>query len=574
MITRLKLALLSLFLTTSLPAAEMMTPAVPLTPDCRYLIIVDTSVSMARMADSTVRSLHQLVSSGLYGQMKEGEVFTIWTFSDTIQQREFPLNAWIPNLSKSLGNRVVQFMAGQKYRRSPNMGALMNALTRARRICPQLAVLLITDGSQVIVGTPFDRAINNAYGWRAEELRTAKVPFMTVLMSDQGNFVASAVHAANEPFALPKGPDGRLLVGQSNQPVARPAAVALIPSAPVPPTPNTTVEFKPVATQTQTREMRVIERPPEIQPPTPVVSVEPIKAQPVVTNTPPPERIVQRPGSSETGRSNAIPQRPRIVRPTIELSPKPAPKPNVVKAIDVKPRVKTPVPTSFSKQPKGTEIAAITNGNRLIAGSSEGTTKSVAASTAPTAPRPRQIAVTNQIQAVATPGPTPAVIRTAVIAPNGTNLMGQMPQIQVITQLVNVPVPQVMVEIPQMPEVTLPVATNVTVAKAIVSTPVEPSPVVSITTSPVKLVSVAGATTDPVGTGTKAESATTPTPTPTGGADKTTPGTLGTGAGSDASTWIYLIVALGVLTIALLCSKKMLQRPGDPSLISQSMEER
>jgi hypothetical protein len=59
-----------------------------------------------------------------------------------------------------------------------------------------------------------------------------------------------------------------------------------------------------------------------------------------------------------------------------------------------------------------------------------------------------------------------------------------------------------------------------------------------------------------------------------GGPGESKQPTLGVGAPSGASAWIYLIVAVGVLTIALLCSKKLLQRPGDPSLISQSMEER
>lgn len=557
MIKRFTLALLSLFAAARLPAAEMMTPAVPLTPDCRYLIIVDTSLSMARMADSTASSLYQLVSSGLYGQMKEGEVFTIWTFNEAIQQREFPLNAWIPGMNQSIGHRVVQFMERQKYRRTPNMGALMNALTRARRICPKLAVLLITDGSRVIVGTPFDRTINNAYGWRAEELRAAKVPFVTVLMSDQGNFVASAVHAANEPFRLPTGPDGRPVVGQSNEPAPPPINPVIVSTIPKP---SPTAGFKPVVTPAQPREMREIEKPPVI---------------------PPAPRDV-------IGRPNAAPMRPRTVRPTIEISPKANTNSNVVNATDIKPRVKTPVPTSFSKQPKDSENAntnvVIVRGTNSLPRSkyiTNGTNAAVRVKLS----RSKPLAIVTTANAVAAPvrtnrslptQPPPGVIRTAVIAPIGTNAAQQVPQIQIITQLVNVPVPRVVVEIPEQRAEQNRVVTNSAVIAGASSSTVSGAAAPDAAPQ-VKLVSVGGAAPGRVSTDSKPEPAKVPNSTPAllvGGPGESKQPTPGVGARPGASAWIYLIVAVGVLTIALLCSKKLLQRPGDPSLISQSMEER
>ena len=58
------------------------TPPTPLTPDCRYLFIVDTSLSMARLQEGVNNAMYRMVATGLGGQMVPGEVFTIWTFNE------------------------------------------------------------------------------------------------------------------------------------------------------------------------------------------------------------------------------------------------------------------------------------------------------------------------------------------------------------------------------------------------------------------------------------------------------------------------------------------------------------
>ncbi len=203
------------------------TPPTPLTPDCRYLFIVDTSLSMARLQEGVNNAMYRMVATGLGGQMVPGEVFTIWTFNEEVQQREFPLNSWSEELNQLMGNRVIQFLQNQRYRRNANMRALINAIIQAKQTCPRLAVFLISNGQEVLVGTPFDRNINVSYGRRFEELRAARVPFLTTLLCQNGTFVGWSVSAANEPVTLPRGQDGEFVVGREKQ-----KSVTLPPPAP------------------------------------------------------------------------------------------------------------------------------------------------------------------------------------------------------------------------------------------------------------------------------------------------------------------------------------------------------
>ena len=606
-------------LSVRLPAAELMTPAVPLTPDCKYLIIVDTSLSMSRMAETTARSLHQMVSSGLYGQMKEGEVFTIWTFNESIQQREFPLNAWKPELKQSLGNRVLQFMASQRYRRSQNMHALMNALTRARGICPNLAVLLVTDGSQAIVGTPFDRTINNAYGWRADELKAAKVPFLTVLMSEKGKFVGSTVHAANEPLELPLGPGGRRIVGKSRS-AQKPVPAPVIPQAP---RPITTATLTPKRNTNSMRIVQTLPRPPAQTNTPPATqrtnfpaSTPRTVAQPVKRIEPPPAtnvaKITPTPKTNTVSRMNA-PPRPRVDRKVIELAPKPEPKPKVVNATDIQPRAKRTLPVrrkepEYNKNNPSNRVAGATNTistNVIAAASNPPATDKIAKATAPTpasntnappvAPIPSTtIAAPKPTNLVSTPNPA-SVVRTAFSAPPSTNA-SQPIQIQIITQIVNVPVPQVVVEKTEPKPTAVANATTNTPAAKRVQTPAPAPATATIPQANAQPIVVANdpppPASEPVQVAALTKKSQNPAHTPSAPAEaspestpksrapvsrpSTTPSSAALAVASEPRlpNWFYLGVALSVLGIAIYCSRKLVQRPGDPSLISQSMEER
>ena len=85
----------------------------PITADCRYLFVVDTSVTMQRYADGLYRTAHRHIATGLGGRMQEGDVFTVWTYADAVLTREFPLNAWTVELNIALANRIAVMHDGR-----------------------------------------------------------------------------------------------------------------------------------------------------------------------------------------------------------------------------------------------------------------------------------------------------------------------------------------------------------------------------------------------------------------------------------------------------------------------------
>ena len=528
----------------------------PLTPDCRYLFVVDTSLSMARLQNQVSSSLSQMISSGLGGQMAPGEVFTIWTFNEAVQQREYPLNSWSPDLKQQMGNRVVQFMQNQRYRRSPNMRALINAVYQAKQTCPKLAVFLISNGQEVLVGTPFDRNINVSYGRRFEELRSAKVPFVTALLCQNGEFVGWSVGAANERVTLPLGKDGKQVVGRDLAPATpvmnTPAPVAVAPLVPKPVTTNLPTA-KPIATVLTNR----TGRPASMRPP--IITIQ---------GGPEPERKVIDLKSTKKGEDA-----PRVVKPT-EIAPKPKiqlTRTTFRKTNDVA-AVSKPVPTNGApvRKPSVTMQAAKLNPPKTnqvaVAMPAPQKTLTVKETPKPKPPPAKAIIPTPK---AAAPKALPAVTNTASVVRTAPPAPEPKVIIQVVTQVVHVPVPAIRNTTPpkqQVPEVVVPSESAKPEGKETPVRNVEPKPAAVVTTAPP---AQAPEPSVPAGS-TNAPAAARPAPPE---APQSGPG-LGLVTAPNMMSWVYLGIGIVVILIAIACTRKLTSRPIESSMISQSMERR
>lgn len=303
----------------------------PITPDCRFLFVVDMSSTMQRTADGLYRTTHRLVASGLGGRMQEGDVFTVWTYADTVLTREFPLNAWTTDLNVALANRTHEFLAQQKFRGKSNLRPVFAELGQALAISTNLTIILISDGTDVIVGTPFDRPINITYGKRASETRSAKMPFITSLVTEQGEFTRWAVRAGLEDIGLPVPVKPILPVVV----VAPTPAIAPPPPAPVP---VPIVEpIKPVAPvkPPPATPVVVVAKAPEPAPPKPV-PVPPV----VVPPTP-------KPMTNAVPAPVPAPPKAPVVAPAVVKQPDPI---LVAAPAEKKPPVNLPPPVAAPKQ--------------------------------------------------------------------------------------------------------------------------------------------------------------------------------------------------------------------------------
>lgn len=299
----------------------------PITPDCRYLFVVDTSAAMQRAADGLYRTTHRLVATGLGGRMQEGEVFTVWTYADTVLTREFPLNAWTPDLNIALANRAYEFLAQQKFRGKSNLRPVFAELGQALAIATNLTVVLISDGTDVIVGTPFDRPINVTYGKRASEMRSTKMPFITALVTQRGEFTHWAVRGGLEDIGLPvpEKTAGPVPLVAQTQPIVTPTPIPVLP-VPVPIV--TTPPVAPVVVSTPKPAAPTNAPPVVITAPTPPVTT--------ITNlaaAKPPETTAPKPTSPPTAASPPTkpPEPAPLVATAKKVEPVTPPTPSPVK---------------------------------------------------------------------------------------------------------------------------------------------------------------------------------------------------------------------------------------------------
>ena len=338
----LPLSHLRVFLTTlaAFVALTTLSPAQPATK-CGFLFIVDTSSAMSRLGEPAQITLASLVASGLHGEMRSGEEFTVWTFNDEVNARGLPVLSWAPEYSAALGARAAQHLKAQKFRRASRMDRLVPEVLAAMRATELLVAVIISDGNEVVVGTPFDRRINVAFGSRAEEMRRAKRPFVTTLAARRGEIVDFAVTLGDEPIALPGF--RQLLAkagapGSGLAPFTPPTSVPVLMKPGAAPVVATNVLSSPVLTNrpsvvTVPKEpppTPAIATAPKAPPPVPAKStpaVEAVKATPVVATPAPqiPKRDDSDSASKAKSEPAAPPKEPKVNPPVAPPTPPPAP---------------------------------------------------------------------------------------------------------------------------------------------------------------------------------------------------------------------------------------------------------
>ena len=507
----------------------------PITSDCRYLFVVDTSAAMQRSAEGLYRATHRLIATGVGNRMQEGDIFTVWTYADTVLTREFPLNAWTRDLDIALANRTYEFLAQQKFRGKSNLRPVFAELGQALAIATNLTVILVSDGTDVVVGTPFDRAINILYGKRGSELRAAKMPFLTALVTDHGEFTHWAVRGGLEDIALPF-PVPPLLPA----PVPVPAlAVATPPPTPIPvvftpPPPQPTVTTNPA--------------PPPVAPPpakpvtTAVASVTPAPkpAEPV----PPPA-----PKKPEVPPPLTVPPTKPIVT-LVPVTPPPAPviiparyqPQSVTDASNALAKVELLRPSTATNVPPGQPLAA-----RVIV-PPPAPPKLTNAPLTPPLPVPVAKPITNPVP--------PAPVAVPRVVPALPLPAAKLPEPKVVAATTNpparltnagppavIPPPKAEARAEPKPPVAAP-APTVAVPKPAATAAKPPAPPASTNVSP----------------------------TPKRAAAPPVPLAVASGPARRAG-WLYLAAALGLLAVAGGIIAHLLRPPAQPSVISRSLDD-
>jgi len=184
-------------------AGEPARPPKPPADGNRFLFVVATSQSMEHFQHSGRQAVFDLIYSGIDSQMRAGDTYGVWTFSDQTRAGVFPIQVWNPKATLQLASRVGVFLEAQKYGKGARLDRVMAKLLPLIRSVKDVNVLIISDGESRLKGTPFDDRINSACQKISFNARRAKKPVVTTLVARNGKIIGGSVVIAGEPVKLP-----------------------------------------------------------------------------------------------------------------------------------------------------------------------------------------------------------------------------------------------------------------------------------------------------------------------------------------------------------------------------------
>ena len=172
----------------------------------RYLIIIDTSASMRRNSDNLRTVMGSLLKAGMDGQLEDGDTIGVWTFSESLQTGEFPLQTWSAQTSPTIVSNIDTFLRGLHFEKKSlpeNMIPQMKAVAAGSE---RITMMVLTGGDAPFIGTPLDQQINYAFQNSHAELQKLRTPFVIVFRSQRGKFVGGSVTWSPWPVDFPEFP--------------------------------------------------------------------------------------------------------------------------------------------------------------------------------------------------------------------------------------------------------------------------------------------------------------------------------------------------------------------------------
>src|SRR6266404_1615327 len=101
----------------------------------RFLFVVETSLASSRLEHGGRQAAFDLIYSGIYGQMRSGDTFGLWTFHETVFAGVYAVQTWTPESNLELATRAGQFLRSQHYDRTARLSiALKHAVGMIRTV--------------------------------------------------------------------------------------------------------------------------------------------------------------------------------------------------------------------------------------------------------------------------------------------------------------------------------------------------------------------------------------------------------------------------------------------------------
>jgi hypothetical protein len=223
-------------------------------PVQRFLFLIDTSSAMSNQKTVTMDTMSRMVLSGIGGRIQKGDLWGLWTIDDQLHTDVIPMQKWDSERRGELGNHIYRYLRDHSFKKKAHLEKSLAAVVEEANFSGSLTVLLFTDGSKPVKGTPFDESINAIFAKHADGMRKAKKPFVIAFVTRDGRFAAHAVSPGGEQIYIPRLPEALAAAKKSEAPaktnaVTVPAAAGKVLTA---------AEFSDLLLQSQKRQSNAV----------------------------------------------------------------------------------------------------------------------------------------------------------------------------------------------------------------------------------------------------------------------------------------------------------------------------
>lgn len=353
----------------------------------RWLFIFNTSAAMRDRADGVLAVTQDLLTSGMHGNLRAGDTIGIWTYNNELRADEAPLQTWSPEAAPGIAANTLQFLSRHKYEKPAAFGDVLVNMLRVIKMSDVITVVLISDGSDPMVGTPFDERLNAFYKKNYQSQRKQRMPIITVIRGERGQILTNTLALAPWPVDIPAVPPP--VVAKAAPPKSPPP-----PPAPPKPVPSLVI----IGTKAETTFHPPSDLPEHVDVPS---APAPTPAKPVETKpTEPPAETAKAEAPPVTPEPTAAPKTESTIAPAAKPEPTPT----------VPPVAETPKPVQPSEAPVASAAATNENWTKVTAAPAQPVVE-----TATPAPEPKELFSARNI-AIASVGFTLLVVVLLLLA--------------------------------------------------------------------------------------------------------------------------------------------------------------
>jgi hypothetical protein len=321
----------------------------------RFLFIVDLSENMEDLQAENESALYELIGGGIFGQMRTGDTFGLWTFNSEAFPGRFSMKVWDQKRAIQQGTVAAAFISSQTYEKSSNIKEVMKQLKPVIHSVSNLNIFIISDGRSGMSGTPLDKAIIADYKARKSDRRRAKKPFITSLVAREGWIVSHQVVVAGEPIRLPERRQPPRPVNAAVRPAPNPGA-AVVPSIFMTNAPKKMVILTKTNTPAAVPATTAVVTPPPVPETNVIVVVTPTASAAVATPAVPPATNAPAAAPTSAAPAQVTAQASSLAPPGEAVSPSNKTEPAVASTA-LTPSTK-PVESSTSANPSASQAAA------------------------------------------------------------------------------------------------------------------------------------------------------------------------------------------------------------------------